>query len=160
MSVDTHGRWQVHMHRMGDDDWSEGSYGKLPTISSTEDFFLTWGVGRVEGVKNYIRKAHFFFMREGVFPTWEHPRNRDGGCVLLSLRADDVDGIESVLVEMMSESLLPDNPQWVNGISIAPKDQRVAVKVWLATSQAPDVAASFRIPGGMLNGANFRPHKK
>ena len=78
-SKETHNlydKWVLWAHLPHDTDWTMESYIRIMTIGSCEE--------AVELYKSIPEKlttnCMLFLMRDGVTPTWEDSRNRNGGC--------------------------------------------------------------------------------
>jgi len=73
-------------------------------------------------------------MREGIFPTWEDPDNRDGCCISYKIpNAILKEQFNMILNNTLSEDILLDktNTEYLNGLSIIPKKEFNIVKIWL-----------------------------
>ena len=69
-------RWTLWAHLPHDTDWSVNSYINLFTVSTVEET-----IALVETLpETLVKNCMLFFMREGIKPTWEDPKNRKGGC--------------------------------------------------------------------------------
>ena len=44
-----------------------------------------------------LQNSMYFIMRDGIFPTWEDPKNRMGGCV--SFKYDNINPSPSILIK-------------------------------------------------------------
>ena len=122
--------WCLWYHSINDTKWDKQSYKNIYSMNDLYD---------LQGFHDVIRKIHlqngmFFLMREGVFPTWEDPDNREGCCVSYKISGNILKEQWSFIVDrILSEDILKDKDQWnqVNGVSIAPKKEFNIVKIWL-----------------------------
>ena len=76
----------------------------------------------------------FFIMREDIFPTWEDPDNRLGGCVSFKVVSDNIlEAWNKLFLYLISENITNEENLYteINGISIAPKKEFNIIKIWL-----------------------------
>ena len=69
-------RWTLWAHLPHNTDWSINSYIKIYTFTSVEETIAISETMPSVLVENCM----LFLMRDGVKPTWEDPKNRNGGC--------------------------------------------------------------------------------
>ena len=69
-------RWTLWAHLPHDTDWSIKSYIPISTFTTVEDTLAVTETLPSVMVENCM----LFMMKEGIKPTWEDPRNRNGGC--------------------------------------------------------------------------------
>lgn len=132
--------WTLYFHEPSDVDWTMASYVRIDQVSSVESF---WRVH--EGIRPYLSRGMFFFMREHVFPCWDDPGNINGGCISIKVLKEDIEIFwETAVVRMLANKLVkpklaaggsadaPDDA-WsnVNGISTSPKRYFCICKLWL-----------------------------
>ena len=80
-------------------------------------------------------------MREGVSPTWEDDKNRDGGSFSYKLQNRLVpEAWKELTYRLVGETLLETSKQdrRVNGITISPKKNFCIVKVWMRNCDITD----------------------
>ena len=73
-------------------------------------------------------------MREGIFPTWEDPDNREGCCVSFKVPGSVLnEKWQEIMNRVLTEDILKDKSRadCLNGISISPKKEFNIVKLWL-----------------------------
>ena len=80
----------------------------------------------------------FFCMKNDIFPNWEDPDNRNGGC--LSFKIQSIKIIEEwndLLLKCITNNifLTEDFYEEVNGISISPKKEFNIIKIWFKNSK-------------------------
>ena len=69
-------KWVLWAHLPHDIDWSVNSYKKIFTLTTVEET-----IAIMETIPEIlVKNCMLFLMKEGIKPTWEDPRNRDGGC--------------------------------------------------------------------------------
>ena len=71
-----HDKWVLWAHLPHDTDWSLTSYIKLTELSNMEQVISLYNC--VPALM--IRNCMLFLMRKGINPTWEDPKNANGGC--------------------------------------------------------------------------------
>ena len=83
---------------------------------------------------HHLQNGMFFLMREGIFPTWEDPDNRNGACLSFKISGSQLVANWTFIVErVLTEDILKDKDKYekINGISIAPKKEFNICKLWL-----------------------------
>ena len=111
-------------HDSNNNDWSIDSYKKIMIIESIEDYCIMLSKLK-EKLINY---EMFFLMKEDVFPTWEDPKNINGGCVSIKIQLKDSYNMWKILLNNMILEKLKGK---VNGISITPKRNFNIIKIWI-----------------------------
>ena len=120
-------KWDIWYHSITDNNWSKGSYKKIFTIENLLDYKYITDTYQ----QNHYQNGMFFCMKEDIFPNWEDPDNRNGGC--LSFKIPSVKIIEEwndLLLKCIKELTLKDNNDEINGISISPKKEFNIIKIW------------------------------
>ena len=69
-------KWTLWAHLPHDTDWSINSYKKIHTFQTIEDGITLCSIIPDKMVKNCM----LFLMKDGILPTWEDDKNRNGGC--------------------------------------------------------------------------------
>ena len=69
-------KWTLWAHLPHDTDWSIKSYIPISTFTTVEDTIAVTETLPSVMVENCM----LFMMKEGIKPTWEDPKNRNGGC--------------------------------------------------------------------------------
>lgn len=125
-------RWQLWAHLPHDTDWSMDSYTSVMKLSHVEELLaLTHALP-----EKLISTCMLFFMRDDVHPTWEDPRNKDGGCfsykVPNKMVAETWNELWMLLAgETVGEKTLA---AAVTGLSVSPKKGFCVVKIWMTNS--------------------------
>ena len=74
----------------------------------------------------------FFLMKGEIFPTWEDPKNRMGGCVSFKYDNNILKEFLRIILLCITENLsTDDNLNEINGVSISPKKEFNITKIWL-----------------------------
>ena len=126
-------KYVLWVHDLNNKNWTINSYEKKFEFTNVETFcgFLN----------NFYRLGyihmHFFIMKEGVDPIWEHEENRDGGVCSIKIEIDQcVDIFVDLLCRAVSNSLST-VPNDINGISISPKNNWAIIKIWNRSRNNP-----------------------
>ena len=152
-----HDKWTLWAHLPHDTDWSVNSYKEIDTLSTMEDAIALCETLPEKMVKNCM----LFLMRDGVKPTWEDPRNRNGGCFSYKVNNKTVGSAwKSLSYVLVGETLSP-NPRLVSsitGITTSPKKNFCIVKVWLSGCEFQDPTQMIDVPGLTPHGCLFKRH--
>ena len=151
-------KWVLWAHLPHDTDWSIKSYKKIMTLTTVEETCSLYRIVPEKLVKNCM----LFLMREGISPTWEDPKNRQGGCFSFKVTNKSVFSTWKNLSYVLVGETLSNNHKMlsnINGITISPKRAFCIVKIWLAscTVQSPDKLTE--VPGLSTHGCIFKRHK-
>ena len=101
-------------------------------------------------------------MREGIIPTWEDPKNRNGGCFSYKVANKNVTDVwkelSYVLVGASISNLIPFVTS-VTGITISPKKNFCIIKIWMTDckNQNPAVVTND-VKGLTQQGCLFKKH--
>lgn len=117
-------KYVLWYHNSNNQDWSIESYKKILTLESLEDYCIMLNKLK-EKLINY---EMFFLMKEGIFPTWEDPKNINGGCISIKIPLKDSYNMWEILLNNMILDKLNGK---VNGISITPKRNFNIIKIWI-----------------------------
>ena len=138
--------WALYFHDPLNSDWNLSSYIRIEDISTVQGFWKAHDL-----LKSNVHLGMFFLMREYVFPCWDDPNNKDGGCISIKvLKNESLVFWEKMCIALLGETLLKEPSRaklWssVNGISTSPKKHFCIVKIWL--KEAIDLAM-FNFPPG------------
>lgn len=131
-------RYTLWCHDIYNKNWSISSYRRLCSFDNVADYFKVFNNFHKLGLKYH----HYFLMKEGIDPIWEHRENRDGGLCKFKAELDDslevwVDIAHRFICGTICDkdrmsSLIEDiDPiDDINGISISPKNSWAVVKIW------------------------------
>ena len=101
-------------------------------------------------------------MRDGILPTWEDSKNRNGGCFSYKVSNKNVvevwKDLTYVLVGESVSNLIPFVSS-VTGITISPKKNFCIIKIWMTDckNQNPAVV-STEVKGLTQQGCLFKKH--
>ena len=149
--------WTFYIHLQENKDWSIDSYIKIMNFNNVEEAIL------LNDEINYdlIKKSMLFLMKEDIFPTWEHEKNRDGGCFSFKVFNKDVAFVWKQLYYcLIGNSLTADIEanKCINGITVSPKKKFCIVKVWMNGCQYNDTKIFTKIDGLDIDGCIFKKH--
>lgn len=122
--------WCLWYHSINESKWTKETYKKIININNLLDYHF---------LKNNFERQHlqngmFFIMRDDIFPTWEDPDNRLGGCISFKVLSDNIlNAWNKLFLYLISENITNEENLYteINGISIAPKKEFNIIKIWL-----------------------------
>ena len=121
-------KWVLWFHSLKNPNWDNKSYIKVIEIKTLLDYKLLDDVLRI----NHLQNGMFFLMKNDIFPTWEDPKNRLGGCI--SFKYDNnilKEWLKTLLLCVTNNLFKKKNIDEINGLSIAPKKEFNIVKIWI-----------------------------
>lgn len=114
------------VHDLNNKNWTINSYEKKYEFNNVETF--------CGFVNNFYRLGykhmHFFLMKKGVDPIWEHEENRNGGVCSIKIDIDQCGDIFTDLICRMVTNSLSSVSDDINGVSISPKNNWAIIKIW------------------------------
>ena len=124
-------KWVLWYHSLKNKSWDNKSYIKVIEIKSLLDYKLLEDVMRI----NHLQNGMFFLMKNDIFPTWEDPKNRMGGCVSFKYDKNILNEFLRIILLCVTGNLsTEDNLNEINGISISPKKEFNIIKIWFSES--------------------------
>lgn len=151
-------KWTLWAHLPHDTDWSINSYKKIFTTSTVEET-----IAIVETLPQIlVQNCMLFMMREGIKPTWEDEKNRNGGCFSYKVSNKSVYEVWKDLSYVVVGNTLSNQLLFVNkvtGITISPKKNFCIIKIWMSdcSNQNPSVITSD-LKGLPSQGCIFKKH--
>jgi|TARA_B110000858_G_scaffold32167_1_gene35548 hypothetical protein len=119
-------KWVLWYHSLKNKSWDNKSYIKVIEIKSLFDYKLLEEIMRI----NHLQNGMFFLMKNDIFPTWEDPKNRMGGCISFKYDNNILNEWLKILLVCITEDLSEYNNE-INGLSISPKKEFNIFKVWI-----------------------------
>lgn len=120
-------KWVLWYHSINDTQWGKETYKNIYTISSLYDYQYIIDVYK----QDHYQNGMFFCMKEGIFPNWEDPDNREGGCLSFKISSKYVlKEWNELLLKCITGHTLSSNNIEINGISISPKKEFNIIKIW------------------------------
>lgn len=149
--------WTLWAHLPHDTDWTVKSYKKVFDFNTVEQT-----IAITESLPDkLIKNCMLFLMREGIMPTWEDPRNREGGCFSYKVNNKSVAACWRALSCVLVGETLTDTNNLrpcINGITISPKKNFCIIKIWLSTCKYQNASVIKDIKGITSHGCLFKKH--
>jgi hypothetical protein len=151
-------KWTLWAHLPHDTDWSIKSYKQIFTVSNVEETIaITETLPPI-----LVQNCMLFWMREGIKPTWEDPKNRNGGCFSYKVVNKTVFESWKELTYCTLGNTISKQISFVDkvtGFTISPKKNFCIVKIWMAdcTNQNPAIVTN-EIKGIVSQGCIFKKH--
>ena len=151
-------KWNLFYHLQSDNRWTIESY----RVIMRDIQYAESVVALNRQIPDYLLyNTMFFCMKDGVGPTWEDKKNRDGGCFSYCVANAEVGNVWHRLLCMMCGGTLCVNTkheQHINGITISPKKKFVVIKIWLDVCKLQDPNIIRDIPHLSKVGCLFKKH--
>ena len=151
-------KWTLWAHLPHDTDWSMKSYKQIFTVSTVEETIaITETLPPI-----LVQNCMLFWMREGIKPTWEDPKNRNGGCFSYKVINKTVYDSWKELTYCTIGNTVSKQMSFVDkvtGITISPKKNFCIIKIWMAdcSNQNPAIVTN-EIKGIVSQGCIFKKH--
>ena len=133
-------KWTLWAHLPHNTDWTVKSYIKISTLSTVEET-----IGVTETLPSIlVENCMLFLMREGIKPTWEDPKNRNGGCFSYKVFNKYVYSVWKELTYVVVGGTVSKQQSFVNkvsGITISPKKNFCIIKIWMSDCSNQNPAA-------------------
>ena len=151
-------RWTLWAHLPHNTDWSITSYIPIATFTTVEDTLAVTETLPAILVENCM----LFIMKEGIKPTWEDPKNRNGGCFSYKVSNKNVYKVWKDLTYVVAGETISKNTGFVScvtGITISPKKNFCIIKIWMSdcSHQNPGVI-TLDVKGLTAQGCLFKKH--
>ena len=127
--IDLKDEWELWYHSINESKWDKPSYKKIFSLKYIYDLLIILDTFK----QNHYQNGMFFIMKKDIFPNWEDPNNRLGGC--LSFKVSSINVISewnNIFLNCVLEKLLKDENDKVNGLSISPKKEFNIIKIWFS----------------------------
>lgn len=136
-------KWCLWAHLPHDTDWSINSYKKIYTITTVEET-----IAITETLPDIlVKNCMLFLMRDGIKPTWEDPKNRNGGCFSYKVSNKHVYEVWKELSYILVGDTISKQLSFVanvTGITISPKKNFCIIKIWMSncSNQNPGIISN------------------
>jgi len=121
-------KWTLWFHSISNKKWDNKSYIKVIEINNLFDYKLLDNIFKM----NHLQNGMFFLMKNNIFPTWEDPKNRLGGCISFKYDKNILKEWLKIILLLITENLsVKENINEINGISISPKKEFNITKIWI-----------------------------
>ena len=152
-------KWVLWAHLPHDTDWSLKSYIKIMEFDNLENLIVLQRSIPEKMVKNCM----LFMMKAGINPTWEDPKNREGGCFSFKIANKNVFRSWNKLVLNLATNILSKNDKFLNkvtGVTISPKKTSCIIKIWMESVQYQSVMMMQNIDFMNVHGCIFKRHNE
>ena len=141
--------WSLWFHSITDNTWTKNTYQKIYSFQNLLDYQYIIETFKQEHYQNGM----FFLMKENIFPNWEDPYNREGGCLSFKIPSNNIlDEWNTLLLNCISNNIFTSDE--VNGISISPKKEFNIIKIWIKNDKF-DYQSNFKGLSDLLNKDNL-----
>ena len=151
-------KWTLWAHLPHNTDWSIKSYIKISTFTTVEEIIAVTETMPPILVENCM----LFMMREGIKPTWEDPKNRNGGCFSYKVSNKSVYKVWKELSYVVVGGSISKHVEFVNhvtGITISPKKNFCIIKIWMSDcSNQNQAVVTADMKGLSAQGCLFKKH--
>lgn len=151
-------KWVLWAHLPHNTDWSLKSYIKITEVSTVEEVIALENSLPDQMIKNCM----LFFMRKGILPMWEDPKNFEGGCFSFKITNKSIAPVWKKMSYMLSGESITKNKnllKTINGITVSPKKSFCILKIWTGTLKYQNVKELVEIEGVSFQGCIFKKHK-
>lgn len=149
-----HNYWVLWSHEISDEDYSIQSYRIVWETNNMVDF-----LNKINAYsEDEWSTKMFFFMRRGITPRYEDPKNVRGGSWSFRVNKNYCyTSWVSLCLQCMGECLIEswDEMKRINGISLSPKNNTTTVRIWNEVS-ACALNLQHQVPNIDQNKAIFR----
>ena len=151
-------KWVLWAHLPHNTDWSLKSYIKITEVDTVEKV-----IAIVNSLPDQmIQNCMLFFMRKGILPMWEDPKNCDGGCFSFKITNKSIPKVWKNISYMLTGESLTNNKnllKTLNGITVSPKKTFCIMKIWTSTLKFQNVKELNEIDDVSFQGCLFKKHK-
>lgn len=152
-------KWDIYYHLPQDKNWSLASYIPIQKSIDTMEDIIRLNESIHDGI---IKNCMLFIMKVGITPTWEDPKNRNGGCFSYKISNKVVVDVWKKLTYLMTGNALCIDKLYnkhINGITISPKKNFCIIKIWLDVSEQQDPNIITEIHNLSTQGCLFKKHE-
>lgn len=150
-------KWTLWAHLPHDTNWDINSYKNVLLFNTAEEIIALLKTLP----EKLVRNCMLFMMRDGVNPTWEDPKNRNGGCFSYKISNKNVKNIWNSLCYAIVGETLSNEPKFIkaiNGITISPKKSFCIIKIWMSNCDNQNANKIINIDGLSSQGCLFKKH--
>ena len=135
------GSWTLYWHSSEGRDWSLPSFKSFGKMTTWREFYT---VAQSLGIDS-LSDGMFFLMRDPIPPLWENHQNVYGGAYSFRiLKRDAGEAFLTYATAAMIRTVMNDEGNIINGLSISPKKTHNIIKVWNTDS------VTYNKPGDLL----------
>ncbi len=151
-------KWTLYHHHPSEKNWTLSGYTVLSDDIDSVEKVISIGEALTD---NIIKYSMLFYMRNGISPLWEDPKNRSGGCFSYKVINKYVVQVWKHMMYMASGETLGKNPSYsecINGITISPKKNFCILKIWIRDENHQDSHYISEIDNLTKHGVMFKIH--
>ena len=151
-------KWVLWAHLPHNTDWSLKSYIKIYEVDTANQVIALNNSLPDQMIKNCM----LFFMRKGIKPMWEDPKNVNGGCFSFKIANKSIANIWRTISYLLTGETLTSNEKFlktINGITVSPKKSFCILKIWTSTLDFQNVSILNKIESVSFQGCLFKKHK-
>ena len=149
--------WTLWAHLPHNTDWTLKSYIPISTFTTIEETIAV-----TESLPpSLVENCMLFMMRKGIAPTWEDPKNREGGCFSYKVLNKHVaNAWKDLNYSIVGGSISSKNSFFdcVTGITISPKKNFCIIKIWMKNCDHQNPGVINQIRGLQSQGCLFKKH--
>ena len=125
-------KWIIWYHSINDNKWDKNSYKNICNVDTLLDYQYITDTFQ----QDHYQNGMFFCMKDNIFPNWEDPDNRNGGCLSFKVPSKNIiKEWNDLLLKIITNNLFTsENYDEINGISISPKKEFNIIKLWFKNS--------------------------
>lgn len=155
--------WNFYIHFSDDKNWNLDSYIHIINIKNITEAILF----EEQLCSKMVQNCMIFIMKDGIGPTWEHPRNKNGGCFSYKINNKYLYKVFKLVYYSLLTNKLSGNNNFnkkINGITISPKNTIAPkknfsiLKIWMETCEYMDPEIIYPIEGLFSKGCLFKKH--
>ncbi len=152
-------KWVLWAHLPHDTDWSLSSYIKIMEFNTLENLLTLQKIIPEKMVKNCM----LFLMKKDINPTWEDPKNKEGGCFSFKVVNKNVyNSWNKLLISILTNNVSKNDKflEKITGITISPKKTFCIIKIWMESVQYQSVMSMQNIDFMNIHGCLFKRHNE
>lgn len=117
--------WTLWFHNIDNYNYTLESYKNIYNFNSIEEFILLY-----RKINNFSA-GMFFLMKNNITPQWENKDNKNGGYLSFKIYKKNINNIWFKFCSLIiTNSLLINHNDDINGISLSPKINNCIIKIW------------------------------
>ena len=143
-------------HSIKNNNWDNSSYKKIMTLRNLFDYKII-----IDTIKQkHYQDGMFFLMKGNIFPTWEDPKNRLGSCLSFKVESNGIiDSWKMLMLKTLTNNILNEKNNEINGISISPKKEFNIIKLWFLNDNKTYINLFHEIePNLILKNSIYKKH--
>ncbi|MBI96918.1 hypothetical protein CL656_07230 [bacterium] len=156
-------KWNFYIHYSDNKSWDLNSYIHIISINDVTQAILF----EEQLSSKMIQNCMIFIMKDGINPTWEDPKNINGGSFSYKINNKVLYKVfKLVYFSLITNNLTPNKglSSKINGITISPKNTMTPkknfsiLKIWIENCNYIDPDMIYPLEGLERKGCIFRKH--